>query len=38
MAEKKQNIIEPEVKWWNKPIDELDIGKWFQALPIEEQI
>ncbi len=38
MAEKKQNIIEPEVKWWNKPIDELDIGKWFQAIPIEEQI
>ena len=34
----KQNIIKPELKWWEKDIDLSDIGNLFKAQPIEEQM
>jgi len=37
MAE-KQNIIKPELKWWEKPIDFSVIGDLFKAQPIDEQM
>ena len=38
MAVEKQNIIKPELKWWEKPIDLSVIGDLFKAQPIEEQM